>query len=386
MMSRICVVTHYFLPHLGGIEKVAYEQSRRLAEMGYEMTVLTSQLRKEKTNEIDGIRVLRYPAYHSAERFGVPLPIPKISSGGVFKKAIKECDLVHAHGHPYVSSHIACRLARKFGKPFILTQHNTFINYESWLNLAEHLNDFMFCRHTLRSSDKVIAVSKKTLEYVLRLGTAQIKTMILYNGVDIDRFRPINKQESRRQLDLLERKSVVLTVRRLVYKNSLDTLIDAASSIIPRNPDILFVIVGRGPNADFIKKRIKRLKINNNVILKENVSDEDLPLYYGSADMFVLSSRSGEGFPLTVLEAMASGLPVIATSTGGTSEAVRNEINGILVPPKKPNFLTRAIIRLISSEEERRKMRSTARKIVEEEFTWEKNVRKLRNLYDEFLQ
>ena len=386
MMAKACVVTHFFSPHLGGIEKVAYEQCRRLSKMGYEMTVLTSQLGKENENIIDGIKVLHYPAYHSVERLGVPVPIPKPSSLDVFRKVIEESDLVHAHGHPYISSHIACRLARKYGKPFILTQHNTFVDYESWLNLAEHVNDFVFCRRTLRASDRVIAVSQKTLEYVLRLGAIKFKTMILYNGVDLDRFHPINKGESRRKLNLPENKFLVLTVRRLVYKNSLDTLIDAASSIIHRNPNVLFVIVGRGPDAAFIKRSTKRLGIDKNVILRGSVSDEDLPLYYDSADLFVLSSRSGEGFPLTVLEAMASGLPVIATNTGGTAEAIRNEINGILVPPKKPSFLASAILELLASEEETRKMGRAARRMVEQEFTWEKNVYQLKKVYDEFIQ
>ena len=386
MMARVCVVTHFFLPHLGGIEKVAYEESRRLAKMGYDMTVLTSYLGKENQSEIDGIKVLRYPAYHPAERFGLPLPIPKLSSIDVFRKAIEKSDLVHAHGHPYASSHIACRLAKKYGKPFILTQHNTFVNYESCLNLAEHVNDFVLCRQTLRNSDKVIAVSQKTLEYVSRLGASRFKTMILYNGVDVDRFRPMNRLESRRKLDLPRNKFLVLTVRRLVYKNSLDTLIDAASSIVPSNPDVLFVIVGRGPDADFIQKRIERLGIVNNVILKGGVSDEDLPHYYGSADLFVLSSRSGEGFPLTVLEAMASGLPVIATNTGGTSEAVRNGINGILIQPKRPGLLTSGILRLLSSQEEKQKMGMRARMMVEKEFTWEKSAKKLESIYEKIIK
>ncbi len=385
MMEKACVVTHFFSPHVGGIEKVAYEQCRRLSKIGYEMTVLTSQLGKENEDMIDDIRVLHYPAYHSAERFGVPVPIPKPSSLEVFRRVIEESDLVHAHGHPYISSHVACRFARKRGKPFILTQHNTFVDYESWLNLAEHVNDRVLCRQTLRASDRIITVSQKTMEYVLRLGADRLKTMVLYNGVDLERFRPRNKRESRRKLNLPEDKFLVLTVRRLVYKNSLDTFIDAASFVVNRNPNVLFVIVGTGPDATFINRSAKRLGIDRNLILTGSVSDEELPFYYGSADLFVLSSRSGEGFPLTVLEAMASALPVIATNTGGTSEAVRNPINGVLVPPKKPSFLATAIMELLTSDEEMRRMGKAARSIAEKEFGWEKNVYQLKKVYDEFL-
>jgi len=195
----------------------------------------------------------------------------------------------------------------------------------------------------------------------------------------------MNKQESRGKLDLPKNRFLILTVRRLVYKNGLDTLIDAASSVIRDNPDILFVIAGKGPDANLIKKHTKRLGIDNNVIFTGFVSDENLPLYYGSADLFVLPSRSGEGFPLTVLESMASGLPVIATNTGGIPEAIRNSVNGILIPPKKPDALADAILKLFSSKETLRKMGSAARKIAKEIFTWEKSVHQLKDVYDEFL-
>lgn len=384
-MARICVVTHFFPPHIGGIERVAYEQSRRLSKMGYQMSVLTSQLGREIESKIDGIRVFYYPAYHFAEKIGLPVPIPKLNSLNIYERVIKESDLVHAHGHPYLSSYIACKLAMKWKKPFILTQHNTFIDFESWLNFLERANDLILGRKVLKASNKVITVSRRTMEYVLKLGANKFETLLLYNGVDTDRFYPMNKQESRGRLDLPNNCFVVLTVRRLVYKNALDTLIDAASSIVPNNPDILFVIVGTGPDAGFIKEYTKRLGIEANVIFTGGIPDEYLPHYYSSADVFVLPSRSGEGFPLTVLESMAAGLPVIATDTGGIPEVVRNTVNGFLIPPKRPNALADAILSLFSSRGKTRKMGNEARRIVKEKFTWKKTVQQLKGVYDEIL-
>ena len=384
-MAKICVVTHFFPPHIGGIERVAYEQSKRLSKMGYQMSVLTSQLGRETESKIDGIKVFYYPAYHIAERIGLPVPIPKFKALNIYERVIKESDLVHAHGHPYLSSYIACRLAMKWKKPFILTQHNTFIDFESWLNCLERVNDLILGRKVLKASNKVITVSKRTMEYVLKLGANKFETLLLYNVVDTDRFYPMNKQESRSRLDLPNNCFVVLTVRRLVYKNALDTLIDAASSIVPNNPDILFVIVGTGPDARFIKEYTKKLGIEANVIFTGGIPDEYLPHYYGSADVFVLPSRSGEGFPLTVLESMAAGLPVIATNTGGIPEVVQNTVNGFLVPPKRPNALADAISKLFSSRGKTRKMGSEARRIVKEKFTWKKTVQQLKGVYDEIL-
>src|SRR3990170_6265578 len=108
-MARICLVTHYFSPHVGGIEKVAFEQSKRLAKMGYEIHVLTSETSKQSGMVLTekGVKVFHYSTNGLAERMGLPYPIPWLNSYKLFKEVIRKCDLMHAHGHPYPSSLIA---------------------------------------------------------------------------------------------------------------------------------------------------------------------------------------------------------------------------------------------------------------------------------------
>jgi glycosyltransferase involved in cell wall biosynthesis len=94
---------------------------------------------------------------------------------------------------------------------------------------------------------------------------------------------------------------VVITVRRLVYKNGVDTLIDSAEMAIKKNSRLVFLVVGEGPDFAQVKAKITQLEIGNNFRLTGFVSDEDLPLYYNAADFFVLPSKSGEGLPLVAL-------------------------------------------------------------------------------------
>jgi glycosyltransferase involved in cell wall biosynthesis len=107
-----------------------------------------------------------------------------------------------------------------------------------------------------------------------------------------------------------------------------------------------------------------------------------LPFYYIAADFFVLPSKSGEGLPLVALEAMACGVPVIATNVGGTSE-VMNEDYGKLVPPNSPDSLAEAILEF--SHRELSALRKDLRAMIEQKYSWDKNVEKLVEIYEELI-
>ena len=383
-MPRICLVTHYFPPHKGGIEQVSYEQSKRLTKSGYQIDVLTSKFKGRNTNPLEGINIYHYPSLNIAKRFGVPYPIISFNAYKTFTQLIKNCDLVHAHGHVYMSSYMAGMVAKKLKKPFIVTQHNTFIDYQSFLNIIEQLNDLIIGKAVLKRANKVITVSKETKKYVLRLGADKTKTSVIYNGVDTDFFHPVNKEESRKKLGLPKNRKIILSVRRLVYKNGLDTLLESVPLVAQNHPDVLFVVAGKGPSRKLIEDRIKELGIDSNVKLTGFVPDNLLPVYYDAADYFVLPSASGEGLPLVLLEAMACGLPVIATAVGGTPEILKHMKNGVLVPPRNPEAMAEALSKLLL-EGLGSALGAEARRIVEDRFTWEENVRQLQEIYSEFV-
>jgi teichuronic acid biosynthesis glycosyltransferase TuaC len=370
---------------MGGIEKVSYEQSSRLTESGYKFDVLTSKVKGQIEHPAKSIRVFAYSGLKLAERFGVPYPILTLKAYKQFAQVIKKCDLVHAHGHVYMSSYLAAKLANKYKKPFIVTQHNTWIDYKSWLNIMENLNDLTIGKSVLKLADRILTVSKETMKYVLRLGADKAKTSVMYNGVDTHCFRTAKKGASKEKLGLPKNRKIVFSVRRLVYKNGLDTLIESVALVTQDNPDVLFVIAGKGPSKKLIENHIKELGIEDNVKLTGFVPDELLPVYYNAADYFVLPSASGEGLPLVLFEAMACGLPVIATAVGGTPEIVEHMKNGVLVPPMNPDAMAKSLSKLIEKEEIGRCIGEEAKKSIKNQFTWEENVRKLEKVYSEFV-
>ncbi len=384
VQTRLCIVTHTFLPHVGGIERVVNEQSKRLLQKNFEPMVVTNRIGTPKHYVVDGVNVECYESLNTGFRLGIPYSIPTVTSLETFLKAVKSSKIVHAHGHPYLTSLIAAKLAKRYNKPFVLTQHNTFIEYDSIFDSVERLNDLAVGKETLKEADKIITVSNATKDYVLSLGAKPGKIKVLHNGVDLVRFRPLNgkREEMRRKLGIPQNSIVVLTVRRLVYKNGIDTLIESANIAVRKNPKITFLVVGKGPDLNNVQIKIRQLGIENNFRLTGFVKDEDLPFYYNAADFFVLPSKSGEGLPLVALEAMACGLPVIATNVGGIREILMEDY-GKLVPSNQPELLAKAILEFSNIDFSSRKLELRA--VMEEKFSWDKNVETLIGIYEELI-
>jgi glycosyltransferase involved in cell wall biosynthesis len=382
--TRLCVVTHTFLPHVGGIERVVYEQSKRLLQKQFALSVLTNRIGTDKQYSYDGIRVKCYDSLSIGFRLGIPYPVLSVTSYKTFLESVKSSTLIHAHGHPYLSSLLAAKLAKRYSKPFVLTQHNTFIEYGSLWNTVERLNDLVVGKAVLKEANKIIVVSNATKRYVLSLGADPEKIELLYNGVDLERFKPLTgvKDAIRKKLGISSNAVVVITVRRLVYKNGVDTLLDSAEIAIKKNPQLVFLVVGQGPDFAEVKARIEQMGIERKFRLAGFVPDGDLPLYYNAADFFVLPSKSGEGLPLVALEAMACGLPVVATRVGGISEIMMEDY-GRIVPSSDPDALAEAILEF--SHREFSTLKTGLRALIAQRYSWDKNVEKLVRIYEELI-
>ena len=381
---KLCIVTHTFLPHVGGIERVVYEQSKRLMKRQYDLTVLTHRNYTPKRYTYDGIKVQCYDALNIGFRLGIPYPIPNITSYKTFLESVKSSDLIHAHGHPYLSSLIVAKLSKRYNKPFVLTQHNTFINYKGIWDVIEKVNDLAIGRQTLKTAQKIIVISNATKNYVEQLGADPEKIEVIYNGVDLERFKPIAGARTivRRKLGIAEDSIVAVTVRRLVYKNGIDTLLESAAISIQKNPKLVYLVIGKGPDFDDVKSRITQLGIGKNFILAGFVSDEDLSSFYNASDFFILPSKSGEGLPLVALEAMACGLPVIATDVGGIKEVIFEGF-GRIIPPNDSNSMAQASLDFAGTN--LKNLGGKLRNVMLEKYSWEVNIQKLEKVYEEII-
>jgi len=229
--------------------------------------------------------------------------------------------------------------------------------------------------------DVVVAVSNSIWPMILNDRSQrreQVRT--IYYGVDLQVFRPGSRPELRREWFGRDDVLVFGTVARLTVQKGHTYLLDAIPQILNHLPQARFVFVGDGPLRESLQNKANHLGVASAV--KFLGSRSDVPELLHGFDVFVLPSL-WEGLPNVVLEAMATGLPVVATAVEGTVEAVVNGETGILVPAKKPEPLAEAIVRMGKNEKLRAQMGNASRKRVEQHFSLEGQVRAFEALYEE---
>ena len=378
---KILLVTHYWLPHPGGIEYLAREQAMRLTQRGHFITAVTSAIGDSRpVSRDDGFDVHRIPANNFLERkLGVPYPLFSLALFAHMTRLAEQHDVVLAHSHTFMSSVAAAMAAQRARKPLVAIQHNPHIQYPFPLNGVYAGADAILGRYTLGSAARLLAVSKHTAAYAQTLAPRK-PVEVLYNGVDTQKFTPVSADEKsaiRQRLGLPPDEFVALTVRRLFYRNGVDVLIRACA-LLKDQKDVHVFVGGKGPDRPAMEKFIAENGLANTHLLGF-IPDEDLVDYFRAADVFVLPTRTGEGFGLVIAEANACGVPVIATRSGAPEEIVQDGITGLLVPPENPAALADAITQLRRQPDLRREMGRAAR-LAAEKLDWERNVDQLEQI------
>lgn len=244
-------------------------------------------------------------------------------------------------------------------------------------------SDGLLDRFLASRSSHLITVSQAVKRRFNWLREGKIR--VIYNGVDTKRFSPgPTYNDLRRKLNLNDENIVIATVGRLSHEKGLEFLISALEGIVEKYPQTKVLIVGNG-NEEYhlsLQAKAKNLGLSSNVIFAG--FREDIPEILRCVDVFCLPSLT-EGFNRTLLEAMACGLPVVATSVGGNVELVQNSLPGLLVPPNNSSALAAAIVELLKNRTKSQKMGMDGRRIVEENFSIETNVRQTEALYEEII-
>jgi len=244
-----------------------------------------------------------------------------------------------------------------------------------------------------RRADAIIAVSRSIRDELEGLyGIPKERIHVAPNGVDPRTFCP---RQSRvtilRRLGLSPRSHMILYLGGYRPVKGPNFLIEAARKISERLKDVKIVFMGNPKHPlekHFVKSTlslIKRLEVNRAVCITKNIPHHQMPEYYSAADAVVVPSVY-EGFPKVVLEAMACGIPVVASAVGGITEIINKGETGILVKPGDPNELADAIIRIVSYPDLREKLGLNARKMVKERFTWTHAAKRIIAIYQEILR
>lgn len=227
---------------------------------------------------------------------------------------------------------------------------------------------------------RYIAVSNEVKERLCQdLGVPESKIRVVHNGIQLSPFDRPADSKLRAMLTQGSERPIVFTPARLHSQKGHVYLLEAAALL----PDALFVLAGDGPERASLEERARKLGIQTRVrFLGQR---QDIPLLLASCDLFVLPSLY-EGLPISVLEAMAAGKPLVATDIGGTKEAVINGVTGFLVPPENPTELAAAIRTLLSDQGLAARLAEAGRARAIQEFSSDAMVRGTCRVYDELIQ
>lgn len=372
--KNIVIVTHYYTPHIGGIEIVAHNQAKQLVAEGHTVTVITSKLAFDKTKySIDGVSIVRVKAYNIFEKWGIPFPIFSPKLWFVLSKIVRNADVVHVHDAFYMSSFFAVLSAKLYKKPIVLTQHIAFVSHPTKIvNLIQRIV-YRTTGALIFSFSNTIITYNGRVKYFLKIqGVPERKIIFLVNAVDTQLFKPISiheKAELRRKFGLNSDEKILLFVGRFVHKKGFSAVLDARSDKYK-----ILCVGGETPREKF-----------ENIIFLGKVDQKQLSEIYQIADIFILPSE-GEGFPLSIQEAMASGLPVITMKDIGYAEYGLDEKTVYFIEAPVEKSLKLAISSIVSNDELLKEMALYSVGYAQSKFDWSSVVSQLNKIYDSLLQ
>lgn len=367
----------------GGAEQVIQDLARGFATRGHEVMVAFLESTDAVVPELEALGIRCERLLPRRTLAASPLADFTPSCVVTYRRLITDFrpDVIHSHvPRPTLWAALALRtMGRR--PPFIYTEHSIQEVYPRW---AAPLY-----RIFLPVTRAVVAVSNASaMSFSRRWIGYRGSVRRIWNGVDPNRLAPrCSRTETRRELGATEDTQVVCNVANLTRPKSHLTLIEALSRLEPNAGQLQCWIVGSFEHEPAMVEAVRAAIANQG--LGETVKllgrRRDVPDLLHAADIFVLSSRQ-EGFPITILEAMAAGKPIVATDVGGCAEAVVDGETGLIVPPEDPAALAEAIASLLADPERTRAMGAAGRERVQREFTVDRMVEQHLELYAQALE
>jgi glycosyltransferase involved in cell wall biosynthesis len=249
----------------------------------------------------------------------------------------------------------------KFKKPYIMGPISSHFTERPWdekilMAVTRHLHET-----TIKKCDKIIAINKiveKKYDGIVCEGNL----VTIPFGVDIDKFKPGSWEKEDEFLE-------ILYVGSLLKIKGVKHLLKAFPMIKKAFPDVRLRIIGEGPEKNNLLRLATRLKIEGSVEFMGFIEHDELPFFFQNCDIFCFPTM-GEPFGTVVIEAMACGKPVIAANIGGSSEIIKDGKDGMLVNPGEPAEIAHESIRLLTDIKKRVMLGKTARKKVEETYSY----------------
>jgi 1,2-diacylglycerol 3-alpha-glucosyltransferase len=353
---RIGMMVDVYKPHVSGITNYIALNKEYLDKSGHEVFVFTFGDEDYEDQETNIIRSPGLPILDTGYYIGLRYQRQA-------RVLLHSMHVVHVH-HPFLSGSLALRYCRPRGIPIVFTNHTRYDLYShaylpgmpdavSLTALQAYLP--AFCR----SCDLVVAPSAGMRGVLLRLGV-EAPIDVVPNGVDLTPFHTPAQPAERAQFGFTEEDVVLVYVGRLGPEKNLPFLLRSFGGVVQAYDNAKLLVIGDGPERDNLEDRVKHMDIGANVRFLGAVSYAEVPHYLAMGDAFVTASVT-EVHPLSVIEAMAAGLPVLGIDSPGIGDTIQDGKTGLLVAEEELASFTAKMVRLVVDGDRRRQMGRQAR-------------------------
>ena len=375
---------------IGGISPHIYYLSKSLARNGVKVYVITCDFPGAPAHEVvDGVEVYRIDSYKNpAPDFATWVYLMNMNmqkeAAAITRSLGGRIDIFHAHDWLVATAGIG--LKHVFRKPFFATVHSTEIGRRNGIH-----SDYERMIHETEAwltyeAWKVVCCSDYMVQHIKwAFGLPTDKLMMILNGVNTEVYKKNEKEDLarfRKKYALPEEK-IVLFVGRLVYEKGVHVLVNAAPKVLEKT-NAKFIIVGNGYMKDQLLNIVNSTGLAHKVMFTGFVDDDTLRKLQRCADVSVVPSLF-EPFGIVALEAMAAISPVVVSDTGGLSEIVNHDVDGVKVYTGNPDSLAWGITRVLTNEQYANTIRTNAYQKIQEKYNWEKIGQQTKNLYENVL-
>jgi glycosyltransferase involved in cell wall biosynthesis len=392
---NICIFAKGLPLHIiGGLELHTQELAKGLIEKGHKVSIITTKhpkgIKKEKKGNLKIFYVGNEPL-----RFNKKFCV---ESAKLYDKLDKQENFDIVHSIQGFGSGFA--KYSKSEKPLVVSMHGT-LKYEirSILNERSFKMFYLIPYRYLKSylfyypmDDSLFGKTKRVMVDSLELRRDVIKEyripekkiVVIYDGIDINRFKPINIDIFKNNLGIEKSEKIIVSAGRIEKQKGYHLIIEVLPDLL-KYINIKLIIVGTGKYLNFLKTLAIRKKLENNIIFTGYTTDEDLVKYYNLADVFVFPTQRVEAFGIVIAEAMSCGKPAIATRVGGIPSVIDNGKNGFLIKMNNLKDLTEKILLVLRDEKMKKNLGRAAREKVVNNFSMEKMIIDTIQLYEEVI-
>ncbi len=374
------MVLDLYKPHISGVTNVVALTKKHLESLGYDVYVFTFGSLDYQDDEENIIRSPGLPITDTGFHLNFSYSRPA-------REILQTMDIVHVH-HPFISGSLIMRFCRPRGIPIVFTNHTRYDLYaQAYLpNLPGVISDTAldaYLSSFCRSCDLVIAPSRGIQRVLAGYGIID-RVVVLPNGVDIQPFMDCDQPMKRDRYGYEEDDIVLEYVGRLGPEKNLPFLLRAFAGTVQAVDQAKLIIVGEGPEKENLEDRVNHMGLDKNVTFVGRIPYEQVAAFHTMADIFVTASAS-EVHPLSVIEALASGLPVIGIDSPGVGDIIEDGINGQLVAEGDISAYSAKLTRLIMDRDLRDRLGARAR-LDASNYAIERTVGLLCDKYNELLE